>query len=105
VPNEEGMSAASTWNEEVEIIPDDDADAGQGGHAGGGVSSIEEITRPGVHYIVTKSGVSYHGKSFAPEETPRGGAHVTVFPGGKYRINAGEMSPLHEYHLKNALRK
>jgi hypothetical protein len=102
MPNQEGMSAADTWDQEVEIVQDDE---GQGGHAGGGVSSIEEIHRPGVHYIVTKSGVSYHGKSFAPEETPRGGAHVTVFPGGKYKINAGEMSPMHEYHLKMALRK
>lgn len=96
-----GRSAEEVWIEEAVIV---EADEGQGGHAGMGVSSIEEITRPGKNYIVTNSGVTYHGKAFAPEETPRGGAHVTVLPNGQIRVNAGHMNEIMHRHLKNALK-
>lgn len=76
----------------------------QGGHAGGGVSSEEEIARPGKNYIVKSSGAStYHGKSFAPEETPKGGAHVTVLPDGSIRTNAGHLSPSMEKAFRKSL--
>ena len=78
----------------------------QGGHAGGGVSSEEELARPGTNYVVSKQGkLTYHGKSFAPEETPTGGAHVTVLPDGKFRVNDGTLSPTMETALKNGLKK
>lgn len=67
-----------------------DPDVAQGGHAGGGVSSVEELNRPGTNYVVSKSGqLTYHGKSFAPESTPDGASHVTALPDGTYRVNAG----------------
>lgn len=43
----------------------------QGGHAGNGVASVEELSRPGQHYVVSRTGaLTFHGKSFAPEATP-----------------------------------
>jgi len=96
-------SAGDVWKTEAIIV---EADEGQGGHAGNTVSSIEEITRPGTNYIVHKNGnITYHGKSFAPEETPRGGAHVTVLPNGNVRVNEGVMSDIMHIHLKRALKK
>ena len=75
----------------------------QGGHAGGGSASEEELARPGKHYIVQKNGsVTYHGKSFAPEETPSGGAHVTVLPSGEVRVNAGDLTPQMERAVRAA---
>ena len=96
-------SAGDVWKTEAIIV---EADEGQGGHAGNTVSSIEEITRPGTNYIVHKNGnITYHGKSFAPEETPHGGAHVTVLPNGNVRVNEGVMSDIMHIHLKRALKK
>ena len=97
-------SAGDVWKTEAQIVPAEDE--GQGGHAGNTVSSIEEISRPGTNYLVTKNGnITYHGKSFAPEETPRGGAHVTVLPGGHVRVNEGVMTDIMHLHLKRALKK
>jgi hypothetical protein len=80
--------------------------APQGGHAGNGVSSVEELSRPGSNYVVSKQGkLTYHGKSFAPEETPVGGAHVTVLPNGEFRVNEGTLSPAMTTALKNGLKK
>lgn len=77
----------------------------QGGHAGGGVSSVEELARPGKNYVVPQSGPpTYHGKSFAPESTPRGAAHVTVMPNGELRVNAGTLTPSMERSLRTALK-
>ena len=79
---------------------------GQGGHAGGGVASIEELARPGVNYTVSKSGgLTYHGKSFDPGSTPKGGAHVTVLPDGTLRVNEGTLTPQMEKSIRDALRK
>lgn len=81
--------------------------APQGGHAGNGVTSVEELNRSGTNYTVSKGGqVSYHGKSFAPESTPNGSSHVTVLSDGSFRINAGQtLTPGQELALKNALKK
>jgi hypothetical protein len=65
----------------------------QGGHAGNGVASVEELSRPGLNYVVSRNGLTYHGKSFAPETTPIGGAHVTVLPDGQLRVNEGNLTP------------
>ena len=77
---------------------------GQGGHAGGSVSSEEELARAGKNYIVKPSGdVTYHGKSFAPEEAGRGQAHVTVLPNGEFRVNAGQLSDAMRKGLSRAV--
>ena len=77
----------------------------QGGHAGGGVSSVEEIKRGGQNYVVNPSGsLTYHGKSFAPESIRPGQAHVTVLPDGSIRTNAGYLSPSMEKSFRTALR-
>lgn len=79
-----------------------ETDAPQGGHAGNGVSSVEELSRPGKNYVVTKSGaLTYQGKSFAPESTPNGATHVTVLPDGSFRVNAGpQLNPSQTAALK-----
>lgn len=95
-------SAGEVWQIEAEIV---EVDIGQGGHAGGGVSSIEELSRPGVNYIVSQHGaITYHGKPFAPEETPRHGAHVTVLSGGHLRVNAGHLTEPMRHSLMRAVR-
>jgi len=77
----------------------------QGGHAGGGVASVEELNRPGKNYVVKPSGATtYHGKSFAPESTPKGAAHVTVLPDGSLRVNEGTLTPAMEAGLKKAIK-
>lgn len=80
-------------------------EAEQGGHAGGGVSSVEELSRPGTNYVVSPSGtLSYHGKAFAPESTPNGASHVTALPDGTLRVNAGpKLSAAQEMSLRKAL--
>lgn len=98
-----------------------DARLAQGGHAGGGVSSVEELNRPGQNYVVSKGGnISFQGKSFAPEGTPSGASHVTVMRkpstaqsavdtvslgnGYVYRVNSGQrLTPMQEAALRRAL--
>lgn len=78
----------------------------QGGHAGGGVASIEELNRPGTNYVVNKHGkLTFHGKAFAPENTPEGAAHVTVLPDGTLRVNAGNLTPAMERAIENGIKK
>ncbi len=78
----------------------------QGGHAGNGVASVEELSRAGKNYVVDAHGkLTYHGKSFAPEETPARGAHVTVLPDGSLRVNAGDLTPSMARALKEGLIK
>lgn len=81
--------------------------APQGGHAGNGVSSVEELNRPGNNYVVSRSGqLTYQGKSFAPESTPNGATHVTVKPDGTFQVNAGpKLNPAQEFALNKALNK
>ena len=66
-------------------------------------SRVEELNRPGRNYIVKKNGpLTYHGKSFAPEETPADATHVTVLPDGSYRINAGnDLNPSQQAALRS----
>lgn len=79
----------------------------QGGHAGGGVTSVEELNRPGSNYVVSKSGqLTYHGKAFDPGGIPPGSTHVTALPDGTIRVNAGpKLNPAQEMALKAALPK
>jgi hypothetical protein len=75
----------------------------QGGHAGGKVASEEELARPGNNYVVKKDGsLTYHGKAFAPEDTPAGAAHVTVLPSGELRVNEGTLSDAGRKALEKA---
>lgn len=92
-----GVSGASQAAE-VDTTP-------QGGHAGGGVSSVEELNRPGVNYVVSKGGnLTYQGKSFDPGSTPPGATHVTVLPNGQFRVNAGpQLTPGQGLALKRAM--
>jgi hypothetical protein len=89
---------------EPEYLEDTDK---QGGHAGGGVNSVEELARPGINYTVGKGGnIGYQGKAFDPGATPSGGVHVTVMPNGDYRINAGQdLSPMQKFALQRALKE
>ena len=103
----EGRSAGDAFEEECYIIEEDEPEAtgaGTGGHAGGGVSE-EELRRSGKHYIVTKSGVTYHGKEWHPEQTPRGGMHISIMPGGGVRVNVGEPTPLTQRHIASLQRE
>lgn len=89
---------------EASAVPVDDL---QGGHAGNGVTSVEELNRPGVNYVVSRSGqLTYQGKAFAPESTPNGASHVTVLPDGAIRVNAGpKLNASQEGSLRFALKK
>lgn len=70
------------------------------------MSSVEELSRPGKHYVVGKMGdLTYHGKSFAPEATPTGKAHVTVLPDGTLRVNEGHLTQTGRAALNKAVRQ
>ena len=49
--------------------------------------------------------LTYHGKSYAPEETPRGAAHVTVKPNGEFQVNEGTLSDAGRKALEKAVGK
>lgn len=88
------------------LMPRHPSELLQGGHAGNGVSSVEELSRPGANYVVDGHGkLTFHGKSFAPEETPVGSAHVTVLPDGELRINEGNLTPQMTAALRDGLKK
>jgi hypothetical protein len=62
---------------------------------------VEELSRPGQHYVVSRTGaLTFHGKAFAPEETPIGSAHSdnTAEWGvqGQFKVNEGQLSPAME---------
>lgn len=79
--------------------------AGQGGHAGNGVASEEEINRPGVNVTFDKTGKpTYHGKAFAPEATQPGHVHATVFNDGTFRVNEGTPNPAQELGVKQFMK-
>jgi hypothetical protein len=100
----QGAPKPQTQVIEPEYLEDTDK---QGGHAGGGVNSVEELARPGINYTVGKGGnIGYKGKAFDPGATPSGGVHVTVMPNGDYRINAGQdLSPMQKFALQRALKE
>lgn len=80
------------------------AEKGQGGHAGGGVASVEEINRPGQNLMVSKNNtVTFHGKSFAPEAAGPGSVHVTVMGDGTYRVNAGSLTKAQEAAIERTI--
>ena len=86
------------------LMPRHPGEMPQGGHAGNGVASLEELSRPGQHYVVSRTGaLTFQGKSFAPEAAPIGSAHVTVLGPGDFRVNEGTLSPAGEQSLRRAL--
>lgn len=97
-------AARAAAESKANAVPVDDL---QGGHAGNGVASVEELSRPGANYVVSKSGqLSYHGKSFAPEATPAGSSHVTVLPDGTFQVNAGpQLNASQQGALRFAVKK
>ncbi len=79
-------------------------DSGQGGHAGGGVASVEELNRPGSNFVVGRNNaVTAHGKAFAPESISEGSAHVTVLPSGEFRTNGGILSDAQNDALRRTI--
>ena len=63
---------------------------GGGGHTGADISS-EELKR-GTNFIVPETGVpTWHGAKYAPQETPSGGSHITVFKAAR-ELKPGEYS-------------
>lgn len=104
VAKENFSRARAAAEAKANAVPVDDL---QGGHAGGGVTSVEELNRPGVNYVVSKSGqLTYQGKAFAPESAPSGATHVTVLPDGSFRVNAGpQLNAAQTGSLKFALKK
>lgn len=97
-------AARAAAESKANAVPVDDL---QGGHAGNGVTSVEELSRPGINYVVSKSGqLTYQGKAFAPESTPNGASHVTVLPDGSIRVNAGpQLNASQTGALRFALKK
>jgi hypothetical protein len=80
------------------------AELPQGGHAGGGVSSIEELRRPGQNYVIRGTTLTYHGKAFDPGSTPAGSTHLNVRPDGSYLVNSGPgLTPAQERALTKAV--
>lgn len=67
----------------------------QGGHAGGGVASVEEINRPGRFVKVSKSGqLTDQGKT--PDFNLRNGeVGYQVKPDGTYEVKDGQEGPAH----------
>lgn len=75
----------------VEVLPR--VEEGQGGHAGGGVTSVEELARPGRFVKISKSGeVTDQGKT--PDfKLKEGEAGYQVKPDGTYELKAGVETP------------
>lgn len=74
---------------------------GQGGHAGGGVASVEELNRPGRFVKVSRSGaLTDQGKT--PDFTLKPGeAGYQVRPDGTWELKAGEESPATKLGIQN----
>jgi hypothetical protein len=103
-PFDDTIGARETMNRDINM-PKPPGGGGRTGNSPGSISA-EEANRPGANYVVSKQGkLTYHGKAFAPEDTPAGGAHVTVLPDGKFRVNSGTLSTTMETALKNGLKK
>jgi hypothetical protein len=67
----------------------------QGGHAGGGVVSLEELNRPGHFVKISRSGMpTYFGKSPDVGELKPGEAFYQVKPDGSFELRAGQETPL-----------
>ena len=67
-----------------------------------GSISAEEANRPGTNYLVKRDGsLTAQSKSYAPEETKPGQAHVTLMSNGDYRVNAGDLTPQMEKGLRS----
>lgn len=84
---------STTTEPEIELI-DQEEEAGQGGHAGGGVSSVEELNRPGRFVKVSRSGeVTDQNKVPDFLSLRAGEAGYQVKPDGSYELKAGQESP------------
>ena len=104
LPRSLGAAAAAPTVEEIPQVLREAAGI-QGGHAGSKVASVEELERPGTNYVVSPEGrLTYHGKAFAPEEAPKGAAHVTILPDGSLRVNEGVLTPAMKKALQNGVK-
>lgn len=67
--------------------------ATQGGHAGGGVASEEELARPGRFVKISRSGVPTDQGKTPDFNLGPGEAGYQVRPGGQYELKSGQESP------------
>jgi hypothetical protein len=65
----------------------------QGGHAGGGVASEEELARPGRFVKISRSGVPTDQGKTPDFNLATGEAGYQVRPGGGYELKAGQETP------------
>lgn len=63
-----------------------------------GAASEEEQSRPGINYVISKTGQpTFHGKVFDPGSTPEGATHVSLMPeNGSVRTNMGKLTPIQQ---------
>lgn len=65
----------------------------QGGHAGGGVASVEELNRPGRFVKISRSGAPTDQVKTPDFNLGPGEAGYQVMPDGTYKLKAGQETP------------
>jgi hypothetical protein len=66
---------------------------GQGGHAGGGVASVEELSRPGRFVKISRSGIPTDQGKVPDFNLGAGEAGYQVKPDGTFELKAGQETP------------
>jgi hypothetical protein len=99
-PFDDTIGARETMNRDINM-PKPPGGGGRTGNSPGSISA-EEANRPGTNYLVKRDGsLTAQSKSYAPEETKPGQAHVTLMSNGDYRVNAGDLTPQMEKGLRS----
>ena len=99
-PFDDTIGARDTMNRDINL-PKPPGGGGRTGNSPGSISA-EEANRPGTNYLVKRDGsLTAQSKSYAPEETKPGQAHVTLMSNGDYRVNAGDLTPQMEKGLRS----
>lgn len=87
------------------LLKPEDYAAPQGGHAGGGVASEEELARPGRFVKINRSGMPTDiGKSPDFGELKPGEAGYQVMPNGTFELRAGQQSPTTDAAMQKYLK-
>ena len=99
-PFDDTIGARETMNRDINM-PKPPGGGGRTGNSPGSISA-EEANRPGTNYLVKRDGsLTAQSKSYTPEETKPGQAHVTLMSNGDYRVNAGDLTPQMEKGLRS----
>jgi hypothetical protein len=99
-PFDDTAGARETMNRDINM-PKPPGGGVRTGNSPGSISA-EEANRPGTNYLVKRDGsLTAQSKSYAPEETKPGQAHVTLMSNGDYRVNAGDLTPQMEKGLRS----